>query len=301
MKRIITNSCIGVFCILLNGLGAVSAFAQDSVKSPLVVSLSYFTNNNSVPYLAVAAKSKVSGKFQPVNGAEIRLYLDKDSTGKGIGLIGKVVTNEKGKAGTNIPPSLANVWKASVNHTFIAVTDKTKKYDETNTELSIAKARITVDTADDKNVTATFSEFKGGNWTPVKGVEMKLGIKRLGGDLMIGEEQSYTTDSLGRVKGEFKKAGLPGDKAGNIILVAKVEDNDQYGSLRIEKSVPWGAKFVAEKDFFHRALWASRFHSPVWLVFIAYSIVIAVWGTLIYLVFLLIKIKKLGQEEKSLN
>ena len=298
MKRNIINIGIGVILILITGF---ITKAQEAEKSPLKVTLSYFSNDNKLPYLTVVAKTKTDGKFQPVNKAEIKLYLDKDSTGKGIGFIGKVITDEKGRAATNIPASLEQVWKSSVNHTFIAVTDKTQQFDETNTELSIAKARITIDTADDKNIVATVCEYKGGNWVPVKGVDVKLGIKRLGGDLQIGEEQSYTTDSMGMVKGEFKRAKLPGDIAGNIILVAKVEDNDQYGNLRIEKSTPWGVKFVANKDFFHRALWASQFHSPFWLVFLAYSIVISVWGTLIYLVFLLIKIKKLGKEEERLN
>ncbi len=301
MKRTtIINTGISALCILLLGFLPVGVNAQDS-KSPLVVNLSYYSSN-SMPYLQVAAKTKVDGKFQPVGAVEIKLYLDKDASGKGVGFIGKVITNEKGKAGCDIPPALSSVWKASPNHIFIATTDKTQQFDETNTEISIAKGRITLDTAEDKNVVATFAEFKDGNWVPVKGVEMKLGIARLGGDLQIGDEQSYTTDSLGHVKGEFKKLGLPGNSKGNILLVAKVEDNDQYGNLRIEKAMPWGKPFVADADFFHKsALWASRFHSPLWLLVIAYSIVIAVWGTIIYLIFLLIKVKKLGKEEEALK
>jgi hypothetical protein len=301
MKRNIISICIGVLSVLSVCLKTSIVNAQEKEKSPLVVSISYYTIDNKLPYLTVNAKSKIDGKFRPVNKAEINLYLDKDSAGKGIGLIGKVVTNEKGKAGIDIPVSLEQIWKASPNHTFIAVTAKTKGFDETNTEISIAKSKITIDTAEDKNVVATFSEFKGGNWVPVKGVDVKMGIKRMGGDLQIGDEQSYTTDSLGRVKGEFKKIGMPGDKAGNIILVAKVEDNDQYGNLRIEKSAPWGVKFVAKTDFFQRALWGSQFHSPFWLVFMAYFILITVWGTLIYLVILLVKIKKLGRQEEMLK
>ena len=301
MKRTINNIGIGVLAIFFFGLIPGKIHAQDSTKSPLTVNLSYFTSDNLLPFVMVSAKTKVAGKFQPVPGAEIKLYLDKDSSGKGIGFIAKVVTNEKGKAGAYIPPGLGQVWKAIPNHTFIAVTDKTKKFDETSAEITIAKARITIDTADDKNVVATFSEFKGNNWVAVKGVEIKLGIKRLGGDLMIGDEQSYTTDSMGHVKGEFKKLGLPGDEKGNIVLVAKVEDNDQYGNLRIEKSTPWGKKFINNNEFFQRALWASRFHSPLWLVIMSYSAVIAVGGTLIYLVFLLIKIRKLGQQEDALK
>ncbi len=301
MKKILNINYTGAICALLLSTAPSLAHAQDDARSPLVVGVSYYSIDNKLPYLMVNAKSKVNGKFQPVNGAVIKLYLDKDSSGKGLGLIGKVVTNEKGKGGTDIPPALEQIWKASATHTFMAVTDKTKQFDETNTEISVAKARITIDTADDKNVTAMVTEFKGNAWVPVKGVDVKLGIKRLGGDLQIGEEQSYTTDSLGQVKGEFKKLGMPGDAAGNLVLVAKVEDNDQYGNLRIEKSIPWGVKFVAGYDFGKRALWASRFHSPFWLVFMAYAIVISVWGTLIYLVFLLIKVKKLGHEEQTLK
>jgi len=301
MKKNIINSCAVVLLFFIPAFSGYFAAAQAPEKGPLKVSLSYFSNDNTLPYLTVNAKAKIDGKFMPVPGAEISLYLDKDSTGKGLGLIAKVVTNEKGKASTDIPASLEKIWKASANHTFLAITDKTKDYDATSNELSIVKARITVDTADDKNVVAKVTEFKDNQWVPVKGVEVKIGIKRLGGDLQIGDDQSYTTDSLGMVKGEFKKTGMPGDKSGNIILVAKVEDNDTYGNLRIEKSEPWGVKFVANADFFQRALWGSQFHSPFWLVFMAYSIVIGVWGTIIYLIALLVKIKKLGKQEDKLS
>ena len=298
MKRSTINCCIFALLLLFPALAVTATDALDTAKSPLVITLSYFSVDNNVQYLTVTARSKVSGKFQPVKSAEIKLYLGKDSAGKGIGFIGKVVTDEKGKAVANIPPSLSQIWKSSVSHTFIAVTHKTKLFDGTSTEIIIARSRISLDTASDKNVTAVFTEFKDSAWVPVKGVEIKLGIERLGGDLPIGDDQSYTTDSLGRVKGEFKRPGLPGDETGNIVLAAKVEDNDQYGNLRVEKTEPWGIKFIANKDFFHRALWASRFHSPVWLVVMAYSILIAVWGTLIYLFILLIKIRKLGRRKK---
>lgn len=302
MKRQINSICTGALTMLLAGMGFNAVYAaDDSARSPLSVSLSYYTIDNKVPGVVVNAKTKIDGKFRPVNGIEVKLYLDKDSSGKGLGFIGKVVTNEKGTAGAVINPTLAPVWKATANHTFIAITDKTNKFDETNTEISVAKAQILLDTADDKNVVATFNEFKGGAWVPVKGVEIKLGIKRLCSDLPISDEQSFTTDSLGKVRGEFKRSGLPGDAKGNIILVAKVEDNDQYGNLRIEKTECWGTPFIAEDHFNDRALWAAHLKTPYWLLFMAYSIVFTVWGTLIYLVALLFKVKKLGQQENYNN
>ena len=136
----------------------------------------------------------------------------------------------------------------------------------------------------------------GGDWVPAKDVEMKVGVARSGGILSAGDEETYTTDSTGTVNAEFKKDSLPGDQKGNIALVAKVEDNDQYGNLLVEKTVPWGVALKPEKNFFdQRTLWTAQFRTPLWLMFMAYSIVIGVWGTIIYLISQLFKIKKLGK------
>lgn len=94
---------------------------------------------------------------------------------------------------------------------------------------------------------------------------------------------------------EFKRDSLPGDVKGNFILAAKVEDNDQFGNLLVEKAIPWGVTLKPDQSFFNqRTLWSTRFKTPLWLLFMAYSIVIGVWGTIIYLILQIVKIKKLG-------
>jgi hypothetical protein len=88
---------------------------------------------------------------------------------------------------------------------------------------------------------------------------------------------------------------LPGDQKGTIVLAARVEDNDQYGNLLVEKTVSWGTALRPENNFFdQRTLWSTRFRTPFWLLFMAYSIFIGVWGTIIYLVWQIVKIKKLA-------
>lgn len=294
MKRNIINSGLFAAAILL--LSLTTAFAKE--KSALNVKLAYNVVDNNFSYLTLAAKTKVDGKLQPVEGLTFKLYLDKDSSGNGLGLIGKVKTNEIGKTTASIPPSLQQIWNANPNHTFIAISDATNEYEESNTEITANKAMITIDTSEDKSVVATVSEFVNGAWVPVKDVEMKLGVKRECSDLPIGDEATYTTDSLGKVTGEFKKEGLPGNELGAIVLVAKVEDNDTYGNLRVETTVRWGKPFKVEGNFFHRALWATRFHSPIWLVVMAYGIIGGVWGTVIYLILIMIRIKKAGLENQ---
>jgi len=80
------------------------------------------------------------------------------------------------------------------------------------------------------------------------------------------------------------------------VIVAKVDDNDQFGNLLIEKTVPWGAKFIPVNDFGKRTLFATSGRAPIWLILIAAAIVIGVWGVLILLVVNLFRIRKWGLE-----
>jgi hypothetical protein len=126
-------------------------------------------------------------------------------------------------------------------------------------------------------------------------VEVKIMVKRLLGDLPIGDEESYTTDLTGQVTAEFKRDSLPGDKNGNLILLAKTEDNDLYGNLLIEKTCKWGKPLEDNNDEFNsRTLWGTRNKTPFWLLGIAYSIIIGVWSVIIFLVVQIFKIKRLG-------
>jgi hypothetical protein len=278
---------------------SILAFSQDE-KPEALVTLRYFVVNNNDQYLQVQSRIKLDNKFQPIANATVNLYLDSVAAEN---LVNTVRTNEKGEAKTSIPFSLKDKWMTSTSHKFIAVTGATKTTLETTTELDIAKAKIVIDTLNEdglRSVTAQVMTFTDGEWLPAKDVEVKLGVKRLGGALRISDEETFTTDSLGNVSGEFKLDSLPSDDAKkNIILVAKVEDNEQFGNLLIEKTVPWGQHYTYTSNFDKRSLWATRNKTPLWLLFMAYSIIAGVWGVIIYLVFQLIKMKKLGRSSED--
>jgi len=85
-------------------------------------------------------------------------------------------------------------------------------------------------------VPAQLKEKNGNEWVAVKEIEMKLGIKRMLGNFTVGDEETYTSDSTEMASAEFKRDSKPGDEKGNLILVARVEDNDDYCNLVAEKS-----------------------------------------------------------------
>ncbi len=284
-----------MLCFLATG---ISALAQDSSAAQPSVNLRYFIENNSIQYLLVQTRIKVGRKFEPLPRQVVQLYLDSNSAEN---LIMKTYTDEKGKAKVIIPPSFKAKWSNSSKHSFIGVLEGTSLEDERSTSLETTKAKILIDTSNNEgarivNVTVMF--FENNEWLPAKDVEMKVGVARAASILSAGDEETYTTDSTGTATVEFKRDSLPGDLRGNIVLVAKVEDNEQYGNLLVEKTVPWGVSVKPGKNFFdQRTLWSTRFRTPPWLLLMAYSIVIGVWSTLIYLAFCIVKIKKLSKEE----
>lgn len=297
MKNMLRPNCSLLFWMLIAFNFCIAQ--SDSTKPETSITIHHFVINNSFQYLQVDAKIKVNSRWQPLKRQVFQLYLDSS---KAENLINKVMTDSDGKAKAIIPASLKSTWDASTTHKFIAVAEATSKEEETTTEAEITKAKILIDTSNNdgtRTVNVQVLKFESDNWTPVKDVDVKIGVKRLGGELKIGDEETYSTDSLGQVAGEFKRDSLPGDVKGDLTLIAKVEDNDQLGSLSVEKTVPWGIYVKPVTNFGQRALWAARGKAPIWLMFMAYSIIVAVWGVIFYLILRIIKISWLGKEQEK--
>ena len=288
-----TNICILLLFSFFANANNVSA--QDEEAAEPIVNLQYFVSNNSMHYLIVQSSNKVGRKFLPVAKQAIHVYLDSEDAAN---LLASTITDETGRAKVLVPPAFKEKWNSTPNHTFIAIAKGATPEDDLTTSLDIIKARMEIDTTWSDgvrsiNVSVAFEE--NNEWIPANEVEMKIGVARSRGILTGGEDETYTTDSTGTVSVEFVKGTLPGDEKGNFIIVAKVEDNEQFGNLLVEKIVPWGVPVIIENNFFdQRTLWSTRDRSPWWLLLMAYSIIIGVWGTIIYLVIQLIKIKKLG-------
>lgn len=252
-------------------------------KPALSLDFVYHNDNSHLQYLTVGAKAKVNGKFQMIEGIPLKFYITEDTSAKNF--LGQAVTDLRGTALLYINPTAQPSWNASAQQSFTVVSGKTTTYDPVISSISIRKARIMLDTTEGRSVKATLVALNDSAWEPVKGVDLTVAIKRLDGDLNVdGANPTYTTDSTGAVAAEFKQDSLPGDAKGNIILIAKADATEAFGTVTAEKTVPWGYKAVYTSNFNERSLFARRGYSPLWLEMMAYSIVVVVWGILIYLI-----------------
>src|SRR4029079_13475464 len=122
--------------------------------------------NNNYQYVTVQTKIRTDKKIAPVKDVVIQLYLDTIAPET---LIQKLRTNEKGEAQSGIPYLFRNQWLAANTHKFIAVTEATRKADETITELEVTRARILLDTLSEngvRTVSARVESFSNGTWSP---------------------------------------------------------------------------------------------------------------------------------------
>lgn len=285
--------CVILLCLFSNIAGKI--YAQDSVASPVILSLQYFLPENKIPYIAVNTKKKEGRKFEPVKNILVNVYFNEVAENN---LLGKIITAENGNGKIAFPESFKKIWDSLNEFKFVAESVPAKGEEPLTADLAVKKAILVIDTSSEdgvRTVTAQLKEKSGNEWRAVKEIEMKLGIKRLLSNLSVGDAETYASDSSGTASAEFKRDSIPGDEKANIILVAKVEENDTYGNLSVEKIVPWGKSYKPESNFWHRSLWSTGNRAPAWLLLMAFIIIAGVWGTLIYLIWQTIKIKKLGK------
>jgi hypothetical protein len=144
-----------------------------------------------------------------------------------------------------------------------------------------------------KKIVVTANEkLKDGTNAPAAGVEVMIYVKRYFGNMQVGEIK--TTNTSGHALFEFP-ADLPGNKDGYVELTARV--NDPKGVMKSTPStvnlaigVPTDKPGLTKA----RAWWSTRGKAPVWIL-LTYTIsVIIVWSFIVYIIFSILKIKKLS-------
>lgn len=131
--------------------------------------------------------------------------------------------------------------------------------------------------------------------TAVAEVEVKLYVKRLFSLLPVGS--ATATDEDGVASFEFPD-NIPADLDGKLTVIAKIEDDENFGNAEIQSQIGWG---IPRKDSgeMGRSLSSSRANAPIYFIVVSNLIIIGIWGTLIYVILQVFKIKKLGVAHKK--
>jgi hypothetical protein len=195
-------------------------------------------------------------------------------------------------------PQFRNILSEEDRWTVIAYLRSFHKgYVQPNPELAIAKARggrsviaMKYDTATAKLIFMVVNT-KDKVTAPAARAGILVFVKRYFGLLQLGEVK---TNDKGYAAFEFPK-DIPGDSAGVLAVLARLNEESGYGSAEKTDSIAIGKPVTWIPLTEQRAMWNVRSKAPLWLV-LTYSIVlISVLVTLVYILFQVRKIHHTGR------
>lgn len=143
-----------------------------------------------------------------------------------------------------------------------------------------------------KYITAKVNEFeKDSIGAPVNEIDLYFYVERTFSLLPIGGVIN-TTEENGEVTVEFP-SDLPGDTLGNVKVIVKLLEADDYADTEVQKTINWGKVTILDDSHTKRSLWAAGANAPISLMLLTNLLILAVWGINTYIVFKLVKISKL--------
>jgi mono/diheme cytochrome c family protein len=144
--------------------------------------------------------------------------------------------------------------------------------------------------ADKKSIKVTANGTKDSITRPLDGLNVALFAKRYFGSLPIDEPK--ITNDTGTVYFNYNDS-IPGDSAGRVIFIAKL-NNEGLEGVKKETVLTVGLPMLKPSLIDTRAMWTVRGQAPVWLIILYTTVVLSVWGLLIYIVLQIIKMRKSG-------
>jgi hypothetical protein len=252
--------------------------------SPTVQFTSIQKSDNSVE-LKVSIKAKSSGNIVRPSGVTTSFFLVTDS---GETELGKAKTDIAGMARIQVKKTSLLVNKEGKLH-FKCQTDPTKKIEAGEEELSVKIGHLVL-AANKQDSTQSLSlklvDLSTGSEKPMVETDLAIYVKRMINPLKIAEGK---TDSSGEAEIEIPSK-LPGDSKGNIELIARLDDNEDYGTLEASTVQTWGTKVSDTVSDLPRSLFST--HPPIWMLVTFIILVTVVWGHYIVIIYELFRLRK---------
>lgn len=269
-----------------------SVASEVEMLSPSLDFLAVQKGDNSID-LKVRMRGKVNG--QPFNFYKMKVSFLEVVNGEDKPL-GFAITDAMGKASLNVKgDSLTPNDTGKLNFKVSFAGNNSIEAVEETAEFTKARLEMTPVKEDSfTNVNVKLVGLAGGKETPVKEATVGIYVKRSFLPLKVAEG---TTDENGEASIEIPQ-GLPGDAKGNLVLLARVDENETYGTLETVASELWGVPVSSNSNINvnERALWST--HPPRWMLITFIILMTVVWGHYIVIVYELFRLRK---EEPIVN
>jgi hypothetical protein len=211
-------------------------------------------------------------------------------------LIAKALTDNKGMSRIELSSDMKLKTDKDGMWSFSSEFKGNDSIETGTSEITVKDVRLEmVLTSIDSVKTITVKAFVKENGTdkPVSGEVVKIYVPRMFSLLPVSE---MTLDEAGTASVEFP-SDLPGDKEGNLTIIARFEENQTYGNIEKREILKWGLPTDYSVPKTHRALWTKT--APRWMIYTLSVLLAGVWGHYLFAVISLIRIKIEANRQKA--
>jgi hypothetical protein len=276
--------------ISLSGIVSLNSFSQEKITITPSVTIQYVKVNDKASLQSRLTYSGEAGDL-PLKGVEISF-----STGSESKTLGTATTDENGTAAFNIEENTRLPVNAQGTWIFKSVFTGKDTIGAATATLSVkaVKLEMTLSLVDTvKTITIVAYSNDSGKRIPVKGENISVFVPRMFSNLPVGEVK---LDENGTGKIEFP-SDIPGDKDGNLEVVARFFEHPVYGTVESMATEKWGVPTSYTVPGIHRALWTKT--PPMWMIITLSVLLTGVWGHYMFAVISLILIKIDAKRKKA--
>jgi hypothetical protein len=259
------------------------------------ISLIYQSNSNDTVILTANISVKRETGTFGLENAEIGFSLTNGTAVKNLGTVkagydGSAILKVSVKSGLMKDKEGKTTYTANFSGKGIYLATSA------STTVKLAQIQLTFSKEDSiHTIHVKVTQMEGNNEIkPVPKETVIIYVPRMLSYLKIGE---ITLDENGTGSVEFT-GGLVGDSLGNLVVVAKIEENDNFGNVLGKSKVSWGIPkqyFLAERPA--RELWTPI--APIWMIVTLIVMLAGVWGHYIFAVIQLVIIKRHSKQKKD--
>lgn len=271
---------------------SLTLYSQETAKIKPYVTLQYFKNTDGQRILQTTLTYSSNRMELPLQGMEIAFFTGADNKV----LLAKNITDNKGITRFILADDMKPETGSDGMWAFSSVFNGNDTIGGGTSEITVKDMRLemVLSEADSiKTVTVNAFTHEDGKEKPVSGETVIVYVPRMFSMLPIGE---LTLDDAGTASIEFP-SDLPGDKEGNFVVVAKVEENATFGNVEKRETIKWGLPTDYSVPVTHRALWTKI--APKWMIYSLSILLAGVWGHYLFAVISLIRIKIDADRKKA--
>lgn len=270
--------------LLLTSFTNIQVQAQNQKKKTTRLSVDYFKDFDLVEKLVATMRVR-EDRYEPLTDVIINFYNINDTSRV---LLESIRTNMDGKAIFIIDGKAKIVKDTSGALNFEVEYEGNTEISSSSKGISLRQANLSIsfvkiDTIKSIEVTVSEQGLEGAA-IPIEDINVSFYIKGTFSLYNIGKGK---TNEKGVINVGFPDY-MPGDTAGVMTIVAKVEDDRAYGNIEVRDQINWGIP-VPLSEVERRGLGDTD--APLWMVYTLIILLSAVWFHYLYVIFLIIRIK----------